>query len=173
MACLAWLSEPCLSVARLVGSSHNNSHNSRESIWPRLLCILIGEQDRAGVHGKVFFVFFAGDGPLEWVRPIPKAPERSWHASGPSFRPNRRFSTHFKLNLMFWDGTGTLVNQDWTWAEAWADLGLRPTLDDLWLSLGPLLDQPWANFLLNLGNFWPTSGRLQGEFGRLLYCTPP
>ena len=27
----------------------------------------------------------AGDGPLEWVRPIPKALERSWHASGPSF----------------------------------------------------------------------------------------
>ena len=34
MACLAWLSEPCLSVVRLVGSSHNNnSHNSRA---PRL-----------------------------------------------------------------------------------------------------------------------------------------
>ena len=32
--------------------------------------------------------FFAGDGPSEWVRPIPKALERSWHASGPSFRPN-------------------------------------------------------------------------------------
>ena len=46
----------------------------------------------------------------------------------------------------FWDRTGTLVNQDWTWAEAWADLGLRPTLDDLGLRLGPLLDQPWADF---------------------------
>ena len=46
----------------------------------------------------------AGDGPLEWVRPVPKAPERSWHASGPSFRPNRRFSTHFGPNLMFLDG---------------------------------------------------------------------
>ena len=46
----------------------------------------------------------AGDGPLEWVRPIPKAPERSWHASGPSFRPNRRFSTHFGPNLMFLAG---------------------------------------------------------------------
>ena len=47
---------------------------------------------------------------------------------------------------MFLDGTGTVVNEDWTWAEAWADLGLRPTLDDLGLSLGPLLDQPWAHF---------------------------
>ena len=32
--------------------------------------------------------FFAGDSPLEWVRPIPKASERSWHASGSSFNPN-------------------------------------------------------------------------------------
>ena len=47
---------------------------------------------------------------------------------------------------MFLDGTGTVVNEDWTWADAWADLGLRPTLDDLGLSLGPLLDQPWADF---------------------------
>ena len=70
----------------------------------------------------------ARDGPLEWVRHIPKAPQRSWHASGPSFRPNRLFSTHFGPNLMFLDGTGTVVNEDWTWAEAWADLGLRPTL---------------------------------------------
>ena len=93
----------------------------------------------------------AGDGPLEWVRPVPKAPERSWHASGPSFRPNRRFSTHFGPNLMFLDRTGTLVNQDWTWAEAWADLGLRPTLDDLGLRLGPILDQPWADFWTRLG----------------------
>ena len=47
---------------------------------------------------------------------------------------------------MFLDGTGTVVNEDWTLAEAWADLGLRPTLDDLGLRLGPILDQPWANF---------------------------
>ena len=40
---------------------------------------------------------------------------------------------------MFLDGTGTVVNEDWTWAEAWADLGLRPTLDDLGLRLGPIL----------------------------------
>ena len=47
---------------------------------------------------------------------------------------------------MFLDGTGTVVNADWTWAEARADLGLRPTLEDLGLRLEPLLDQPWANF---------------------------
>ena len=47
---------------------------------------------------------------------------------------------------MFLDGTGTLVNQDWTWAEALADLGLRPTLGDLGLRLGPILGQPWADF---------------------------
>ena len=47
---------------------------------------------------------------------------------------------------MFLDVTGTVVNEDWTLAEAWADLGLRPTLDDLGLRLGPLLDQPWADF---------------------------
>ena len=52
---------------------------------------------------------------------------------------------------MFLERTGTLVNQDWTWAEAWADLGLRPTLDDLGLRLGPILDQPWADFWTRLG----------------------
>ena len=52
---------------------------------------------------------------------------------------------------MFLDRTRTLVNQDWTWAEAWADLGLRPTLDDLGLRLGPILDQPWADFWTRLG----------------------
>ena len=46
----------------------------------------------------------AGHGPLEWVGPIPTAPERSWHASGPSFRPNHRFLTHYGSNLMFWAG---------------------------------------------------------------------
>ena len=74
----------------------------------------------------------AGHGPLEWVRPVPKAPERFWHASGPSFRPNRRFSTHFGANSTFLDRTGTLVNQNWSWAEAWADLGLRAPRSSLW-----------------------------------------
>ena len=47
---------------------------------------------------------------------------------------------------MFLEPTGTVVNEDMTLAEAWADLGLRPTLNDLGLRLGPLLDQPWADF---------------------------
>ena len=55
---------------------------------------LLSHSDRAGVSKPggfwaYFLTFFAGDGPLEWVRPLPKAPERSWHASGPSFSPNR------------------------------------------------------------------------------------
>ena len=78
-------------------------------------------------------------------------PDRRYDSFGLSFGPNRRFSTHFGPNLMFLDRTRTLVNQDWTWAEAWADLGLRPTLDDLGLRLGPILDQPWANFWTRLG----------------------
>ena len=48
---------------------------------------------------------------------------------------------------MFLDGTGTVVNEDWTWAEAWADLGLRPTLDDLGLRLG----RSWTNLGPTLG----------------------
>ena len=43
----------------------------------------------------------AGDGPLEGVRPVLKAPEPSWHASGPSFMPNGRWEIHFKPNFMF------------------------------------------------------------------------
>ena len=66
----------------------------------------------------------ARDGPLEWVRPMSKALERSWQASGPSFRPNHRFSTHFGTNLMFLAPTGTLVSQDlgfaWLWASPFA-----------------------------------------------------
>ena len=77
---------------------------------------------------------------------------------GPTFRTKRRFSTHVRPNLMFLERTGTLVNQDWTWAEAWANLGLRPTLDDLGLRLGPILDQ-------TLGRPWADFGR---TFGRLL-----
>ena len=77
-------------------------------------------------------------------------PDNPQDSLGPSFKPNRRFSTHFGPNLMFLDGTGTLVNQDWTWAEAWADLGLRPTLDDLGLRLGPILDRLWAHPLFEM-----------------------
>ena len=59
-----------------------------------------------------FFTFFAGDGPLEWVRPIPNALERSWDASGSSFSPNGRFWTRFGPFLMIWAGT-----------DIWAGLG--------------------------------------------------
>ena len=73
-------------------------------------------------------------------------PDMPWDSFGLCFGPNGRFWTHFGPNLMLLEGTGTVVNEDWTWAEAWANLGLWPTLDDLGLSLGPLLDQPWADF---------------------------
>ena len=78
-------------------------------------------------------------------------PDSRFGSFGLCFGPNGRFSTHFGPNLMFLERTGTLVNQDLTWAEAWADLGLRPTLDDLGLRLGPILDQPWADFWTKLG----------------------
>ena len=70
-------------------------------------------------------------------------PDRPYDSFGICFGPNGRFWTHFGPNLMFLDGTGTVVNEDWTWAEAWADLGLRPTLDDLGLRLGPILGRLW------------------------------
>ena len=62
------------------------------------------------VFGAYFLTFLARDGPLEWVRPIPNAPERSWHASGPIFSPNGRFWTHFGPFLMF---LARLENQVW------------------------------------------------------------
>ena len=78
----------------------------------------------------------AGDGPLEWVRPPPKAPERSWHASGPSFRPNRGFSTQFGPNLMFVAGKpnplsetlGSVQQQTSVLAMAWHCHGSTSTL---------------------------------------------
>ena len=52
------------------------------------------------------------------VRMGPDNPQDSF---GPSFRPNRRFSTHFGPNLVFLAPTGTLVSQDlglaWLWAS--------------------------------------------------------
>ena len=69
---------------------------------------------------------------------------------------------------MFLDRTGTLVNQDWTWAEAWADLGLRPTLDELGLRLAPILDQPWADFALTFGQLsagWPARRQAGAQAG--------
>ena len=72
---------------------------------------------RPGGFWAYFLTFLARDGPLEWVRPIPNAPERSWHASGPIFSPNRRFWTHFGPFLMF---LARLENQ------VWAKLGPEP-----------------------------------------------
>ena len=63
-----------------------------------------------GGFWEYFLTFLARDGPLEWVRPIPNAPERSWHASGPIFSPNHRFWTHFGSFLMF---LARLENQVW------------------------------------------------------------
>ena len=85
--------------------------------WKRLR----GGQGYPGAAWAHFFTFFAGDGPLEWVRPIPKAPERSWHASGPSFRPNRGFWIHVGSFLMFW---ARLENQ--VWAKAWPGTPNQP-----------------------------------------------
>ena len=48
-------------------------------------------------------------------------PDRRFGSFGLIFGPNGRFSTHFEPNLVFCDWTGTLVNQDGPWAEAWAD----------------------------------------------------
>ena len=45
-------------------------------------------------------------------------PDRPWDSFGFCFAPNRRFWPHFEPNLMFLDGIGTLVNQDWTWASS-------------------------------------------------------
>ena len=97
---------------------------------------------------REFWLYFVRFFASKVVRMSPDNPQDSF---GPSFRPNGRFSTHFGLNLMFLALTGTLVSQDWTWAEAWIDLGLGPTSDDLGLRLGRILDQPWANFGTALG----------------------
>ena len=78
------------------------------SIFELILC------QHPGAAWAHFFTFFVRDGPLEWVRPIPKAPERSWHASGPSFSPNGRFWIHFGPFLMF---LAQLENQ--VWAKTW------------------------------------------------------
>ena len=83
-------------------------------------------------------------------------PHRPKDSLGLCFGPNGRFWIRFGSFSMIWDLTGTLVNQDWTWAEAWADLELRPTLDDLGLRLGPILDRGLGRFWTNLR---PTFGR--------------
>ena len=87
-------------------------------------------------------------------------PDRRFGSFGLCFGPNRRFSTHFGPNLMFLDRTGTLVNQDWTWAEAWADL-VPATWADVGPSLGRGMGQPWADPGLILVRTW---GRLLDDF---------
>merc|ERR1711966_410562 len=48
-------------------------------------------------------------------------PDNPQDSSGPSFRPNGRFSIHFGPNLMFLAPTGILVSQDlglaWLWTS--------------------------------------------------------
>ena len=52
-----------------------------------------------------YFFFAAG--------PVRNAPERSWHASGPIFRPNRRFWTRFGPFLMICARTD-ILGGTWT-----------------------------------------------------------
>ena len=123
-------------------SQYHNVQVADRRSGPKLAKIPMG----CGIPGAArahFFTFFAGDGPLEWVRPIPKAPERSWHASGPSFRPNRRFWTHFGPFLMF---LARLENQ------VWAKLGPEPPTkppDSGFFFLGPIPELFPANILLH------------------------
>ena len=58
----------------------SNAHDpGNRSPGPR--SVVLGHPCPGGLWA-FFLTFFAGDGPSEWVRPIPKAPERSRHASG-------------------------------------------------------------------------------------------
>ena len=82
-------------------------------------------------------------------------PDRRFGSFGLCFGPSRRFATHFAPNLVFLDRTGTLVSQDWTWADfgrSW------PTLGRLWADFGTTLGQSWANFGPTLGPLWANFG---------------
>ena len=48
-----------------------------------------------GGSARLFYFFLVAG-------PVRNAPERSWHASGPIFRPNRQFWTRFGPFLMIW-----------------------------------------------------------------------
>ena len=78
--------------------------------------------EQPGGFGAYFFTSLAHGGPLEGVRPIPKAPERSWHASGLIFSLNHRFWRHFRQFSMFLAQLGNQV-----WAKTWRgpDLKIR------------------------------------------------
>ena len=71
-----------------------------------------------GAADREFWLYFVGFLASKVVRMAPDNPQDSF---GPSFRPNRRFSTHFGSNFMFWAPTGTLVSQDlglaWLWTS--------------------------------------------------------
>ena len=71
-----------------------------------------------GAADREFWLYFGRFLVSKLVRMGPDNPQDSF---GPSFRPNRRFSTHFGPNLMFLAPTGTLVSQDlglaWLWTS--------------------------------------------------------
>ena len=73
-----------------------------------------------------FLLFWLRDGPFESLRPIPNAPERSWHASGSIFNPNLRFWIRFGAVLMIWAWTDIW---GWTWTRPGA--GWKPW-DQAW-----------------------------------------
>ena len=59
-----------------------------------------------GGSARLFYFFLVAG-------PVPNAPERSWHASGPIFRPNGRFWTRFGPFLMIWARTD-ILGGTWT-----------------------------------------------------------
>ena len=71
-----------------------------------------------GAADREFWLYSVGFLAPKLVRMGPDDPQDSF---GPSFKPNRRFSTHFGPNLMFLAPTGTLVGQDlglaWLWTS--------------------------------------------------------
>ena len=70
---------------------------------------------------REFWLYFVGYLASKLVRKVPDDPQDSF---GQSFRPHRRFSTHFESILMFLAPTGTLVSQDlglgWLWTSFFA-----------------------------------------------------
>ena len=69
--------------------------------------LVLGKHEVHGAARPDFFTFFLVAGPVR------NAPERSWHASGPIFRPNGRFWTRFGAFLMIWARTD-ILGGTWT-----------------------------------------------------------
>ena len=71
-----------------------------------------------GAADREFWLYFVG---FLASKLVGKGPDNPQDSFGPSFKPNGRFSTHFKPNLMFLAPTGTLVSQDlglaWLWTS--------------------------------------------------------